>query len=149
MIGGLLRLYHNNLAKLAENQRDKLTSLLNRKTFDDQIIKINEYHSVPARPARPAPPSGKRPNGRISSGWADRHRQLQEDKRHLRTSVRDEVLILVANLMCVLSARRLSVSLRRRGVPCHHRASGEDDAVAPSSASGSPSNHMCFPGSAR
>jgi len=46
LVRGLLRVYHNYLTLLAENQRDRLTGLLNRKTFDDQILKIIEYKKL-------------------------------------------------------------------------------------------------------
>lgn len=40
LIGAFLRIYQNYQALLNESQRDRLTGLLNRKTFDDQINRI-------------------------------------------------------------------------------------------------------------
>ncbi|WP_054773977.1 GGDEF domain-containing protein [Methylogaea oryzae] len=40
LIGAFLRIYQNYQALLNESQRDRLTNLLNRKTFDDQINRI-------------------------------------------------------------------------------------------------------------
>lgn len=40
LVLGFLKIYENFLSLLDENQRDTLTGLLNRQTFDDQIAKI-------------------------------------------------------------------------------------------------------------
>jgi two-component system cell cycle response regulator len=40
LIHGLLKVYQNYLSLLVESQSDKLTGLLNRNTFDDNIMKI-------------------------------------------------------------------------------------------------------------
>lgn len=42
VIGSLLSISHNFHSLLEENQKDKLTGLLNRKTFDDNISKIQD-----------------------------------------------------------------------------------------------------------
>jgi len=40
LISGLMRIYQNQLSILNESECDRLTGLLNRKTFDDKIAKI-------------------------------------------------------------------------------------------------------------
>ncbi len=40
LISGLMRIYQNQLSLLNESECDRLTGLLNRKTFDDRIAKI-------------------------------------------------------------------------------------------------------------
>ena len=47
LIAGFLRIYQNYLALIHENAHDKLTGLLNRKTFDDRFISIllNNYRT--------------------------------------------------------------------------------------------------------
>ncbi|MBZ4193188.1 MAG: hypothetical protein LAE24_02640 [Candidatus Contendobacter sp.] len=40
LIAGFLCSYQNDLALIHENAHDKLTGLLNRKTFDDRFISI-------------------------------------------------------------------------------------------------------------
>jgi two-component system cell cycle response regulator len=40
LVHGLLKVYQNYLSLLVESQSDKLTGLLNRNTFDDNIMKI-------------------------------------------------------------------------------------------------------------
>jgi diguanylate cyclase (GGDEF)-like protein len=40
LVGGLLKILHNFLTLLDESQSDQLTGLLNRQTFDEQIMKV-------------------------------------------------------------------------------------------------------------
>lgn len=42
LLEGLVRIYQNYVAILLENQTDTLTGILNRKTFDDRIMKLIE-----------------------------------------------------------------------------------------------------------
>lgn len=50
VLDSLTKIYHNYVSLLVDNQRDTLTGLLNRKTFDDRIMKLveikrNETHA--------------------------------------------------------------------------------------------------------
>ncbi|MBP7604958.1 MAG: GGDEF domain-containing protein [Spirochaetes bacterium] len=131
MIGGLLRVYHNYLSILAENQRDKLTSLLNRKTFDDQILKIIEYHRRSGASDEPAG-SKRKTAERSHLFWLgmidiDNFKKINDSYGHL---FGDEVLILVANLM-VRTFRHDDFLFRYGGEEflAIIRAANEDDAV--------------------
>ncbi len=42
VLESLTKIYHNYVSLLVDNQRDTLTGLLNRKTFDDKIMKLVE-----------------------------------------------------------------------------------------------------------
>lgn len=42
----LIRIYQNFVSVLIDNQRDTLTGLLNRKIFDDSILKLIEYRKL-------------------------------------------------------------------------------------------------------
>lgn len=131
IITGFLRVYHNYLSILAENQRDKLTSLLNRKTFDDQVVKILEY--------RKRTDTGDEPTGskRTSTGpkyqfWLgmfdiDNFKKINDTYGHM---FGDEVLILVANLM-IRTFRQDDFLFRYGGEEflAIIRASNEDNAL--------------------
>jgi len=90
LIGGVLRLLRNHLAVLDYGQRDTLTGLLNRKTFDHSFDKILERIRYQSR----------EPGG-ASPGWfaivdIDRFKSINDRFGHL---FGDDVLLLVAQMM--------------------------------------------------
>jgi diguanylate cyclase (GGDEF)-like protein len=89
MINGVLRLLSNHLAVLDYGQRDTLTGLLNRRTFDQSFDKIVERHRAPAIDVTAAP------------SWfaivdIDRFKSINDRYGHL---FGDDVLLLVSRLM--------------------------------------------------
>lgn len=45
LLDGIVKIYGNNLAILNESERDKLTGLLNRRTFDDKLSRLLKLQS--------------------------------------------------------------------------------------------------------
>jgi len=108
MINGVLRLLSNHLAVLDYGQRDTLTGLLNRRTFDQSFDKIVERNRALARDAGIASPSW------FAIADIDRFKSINDRYGHL---FGDDVLLLVARLMRQgLPRLRSPVPLRRRGV---------------------------------
>jgi diguanylate cyclase (GGDEF)-like protein len=90
LIGGVLRLLGNHLAILDYGQRDTLTGLLNRRTFDQSFDKILERIQSQSRE-----PTGSLP------GWfavvdIDRFKSINDRFGHL---FGDDVLLLMARMM--------------------------------------------------
>jgi diguanylate cyclase (GGDEF)-like protein len=101
IIGGIVSVYRNFQNLLDYSERDSLTGLLNRKTFDDQLAKMLRTASREAMPT-PLPQGQER---RRAAGTEKQwlavvdvdHFKLVNDKfGHLYG---DEVLILIANLL--------------------------------------------------
>ncbi len=90
MINGVLRLLSNHLAVLDYGQRDTLTGLLNRRTFDQSFDKIVERNRALARDAGIASPSW------FAIADIDRFKSINDRYGHL---FGDDVLLLVARLM--------------------------------------------------
>jgi diguanylate cyclase (GGDEF)-like protein len=90
LIGGVLRLLGNHLAVLDYGQRDTLTGLLNRKTFEQSFDKILERNRTLSRD----------PDGGVPAWFAiadiDRFKTINDRYGHL---FGDDVLLLVAQLM--------------------------------------------------
>jgi len=85
MINGVLRLLSNHLAVLDYGQRDTLTGLLNRRTFDQSFDKIVERNRALAARCR----------HRIAQLVRDRgYRPVQVDQRSVRHLFGDDVLLL-------------------------------------------------------
>ena len=99
VIGGIVSVYRNFQNLLDYSERDSLTGLLNRKTFDDQLAKMlhataEQELLLPGQPER-------RHQSEAAKQWLAVvdvvHFKLVNDKfGHLYV---DEVLILIANLM--------------------------------------------------
>lgn len=96
VLQGIFHVYQNYQSLLDYSERDALTGLLNRKTFDEQFIR---FASLEAN-ASPDPATGL-PDDEVAQQWLavvdiDHFKQVNDRFGHL---FGDEVLILVANLL--------------------------------------------------
>ena len=94
VIQGIMDVYRNYQSLLDYSERDALTGLLNRKTFDDQFSRTARLHSVAAEP-------DDRRGAAESAQWLavidiDHFKRVNDRFGHVYG---DEVLILVANLL--------------------------------------------------
>jgi diguanylate cyclase (GGDEF)-like protein len=89
-VHGILRILQNHLALLEYGQRDTLTGLLNRKTFEGYFEKVRNRVTQSAKESAPTEP-----------GWLalldiDRFKSINDSHGHL---FGDEVLLLVSQIM--------------------------------------------------
>jgi diguanylate cyclase (GGDEF)-like protein len=92
LVHGILRIINNHLALLEYGERDTLTGLLNRKTFEAQFdklrLRLQQERTAAAATA--------------ATGWLglidiDRFKSINDSHGHL---FGDEVLLIVSQLMC-------------------------------------------------
>ncbi|MGO4381827.1 GGDEF domain-containing protein [Pseudoduganella sp. RAF53_2] len=102
IIGGIVSVYRNFQNLLDYSERDSLTGLLNRKTFDDQLSKMLQASSA-EQDALSVPPDGleRRQHNEEEKQWlavvdVDHFKAVNDKFGHLYG---DEVLILIANLL--------------------------------------------------
>ena len=92
----LLKVFGNFQNLLESSQRDALTGLLNRQTFDTTFLKA----SMPSAASTP-PPDGERRGASLQTHWLavidiDHFKRVNDGFGHL---IGDEVLVLVARIM--------------------------------------------------
>ncbi len=100
VIGGIVSVYRNFQNLLDYSERDSLTGLLNRKTFDDQLAKMLAASTEQDSVTLPGEPE-RRCHSEQEKQWlavvdVDHFKHVNDKFGHLYG---DEVLILIANLL--------------------------------------------------
>lgn len=115
LVEGFVQIYWNYLKLIEDNERDKLTGLLNRKTFDDKLLEIlHANRSAQAKLRREQPERREGDGGRhywLAVLDIDHFKRINDTYGHLYG---DEVLILMANIMRC-SFRRADLLFRYGG----------------------------------
>lgn len=98
IVEAILHIYHNYYVLLVESRTDKLTGLLNRKTFDDSFGKILSLDSADSENA---PHASRRRTVRFDALWMavmdiDHFKRINDNFGHLYG---DEVLVMTAHIM--------------------------------------------------
>lgn len=97
LVHGVLRIYRNFERLLHYSERDSLTGLLNRKTFDENFLKATAAMELPPEDSR----DGRRIGGSPCGYWIgvidiDHFKLVNDRFGHL---IGDEVLLLLSRLM--------------------------------------------------